>query len=69
MSATTRALRECIAILLLMGLGAIFSEMLGLELLSWMVRNGLIASVIMMPILFFPELRGMLERIGRSRPK
>jgi uncharacterized protein (TIGR00159 family) len=42
------------------------STLLNLTTLSWVLRNGLPAMLIAVPIVFQPELRRALERLGRT---
>ncbi len=47
-------------------LAAILGNVLNLVVLNWMLRNFLPAMLVSIPILFQPELRRALERLGRS---
>jgi diadenylate cyclase len=46
--------------------GAILGNVFGLSLLSWLLRNSLNALILILPILFAPELRRALEQVGRQ---
>jgi diadenylate cyclase len=45
--------------------GAVLGNVFGLSLVSWVVRNSLGALILIIPILFAPELRRALEQVGR----
>ncbi len=47
--------------------GAILGNVFGLTMVSWVLRNSLPALIVIVPILFAPELRSALEQLGRSR--
>jgi diadenylate cyclase len=51
-----------IIVVLIIALGSIFQ----LTVLSWLLRNGLIILGLSIPIVFQPELRRALERVGRA---
>jgi len=51
---------------LTLGTLALLSSAVDLQLVSWFFRNALWALVIAIPIVFQPELRKMLEEIGRG---
>ena len=62
----TKALRilyGLIFLLLLMGIG----RLLDLVLLNWLLKYVMTMLVVAIPIVFQPELRNALERLGRSR--
>jgi uncharacterized protein (TIGR00159 family) len=46
--------------------GFLLSSVFQLTVLSWILRNALTALLVAIPILFAPELRRALERIGRT---
>jgi diadenylate cyclase len=56
-------LRALVAVYLL---GLLASAAFQLTVVSWLLRNSLPALLVAMPILFQPELRRVLERIGRG---
>src|SRR3990172_1006683 len=62
---TAMALLRGVIIVLIFGF--IFSRLLQLTVLGWLLRNSLPALLLAIPILFQPELRRALERIGRGR--
>jgi diadenylate cyclase len=47
--------------------GAILASLLGLTLINWLLRSLLPALIVIVPVLFAPELRSALEQVGRSR--
>jgi diadenylate cyclase len=53
-----------LAIVLLAGI--LISSVLHLTLLSWLLRNSIPAALIALPVIFQPELRRLLEYLGRS---
>jgi diadenylate cyclase len=53
-------------IVLVFVVGSLVSNILGLAVLGWLLRNALPALFVAIPILFQPELRRLLERIGRA---
>ncbi|PJF43498.1 MAG: TIGR00159 family protein [Phototrophicales bacterium] len=53
-------------VILLVAIG-IISSLFDLVALNWLLRNILTASAVAIPIIFQPELRRMLERLGRAR--
>jgi len=46
--------------------GSLASNLLGLAVLGWLLRNSIPALLVAIPILFQPELRRALEEIGRA---
>jgi diadenylate cyclase len=46
--------------------GTILANVLNLTMLSWLLRNSIPALIVVIPILFQPELRRALEQIGRA---
>jgi uncharacterized protein (TIGR00159 family) len=46
--------------------GAIASNVFGLTLLGWLLRNAIPALLIAIPVLFQPELRRLFEQVGRA---
>lgn len=68
-----RLLRGTTAMTLLRGLiiigitAFIVTNVLGLTMFSYLLRNSLIPILVAIPILFQPELRRALERLGRAR--
>lgn len=61
---TAVALLRGIAMVLLAG--SLVSNLLGLSVLNWLLRNAIPALLVAIPILFQPELRRALEHIGRA---
>jgi diadenylate cyclase len=61
----TRGIRILIGLMIL-GLFLIISRLLGLLALGWVLRNFLAVVAIAIPIIFQPELRRALERLGRT---
>jgi diadenylate cyclase len=53
-----------LAIVLLVGI--LISSVLHLTLLGWLLRNSIPAILIALPVIFQPELRRLLEYLGRS---
>ena len=51
---------------LMLGTLALLASVLDLQLVSWFFRSSLWALIIAIPIVFQPELRKMLEEIGRG---
>jgi len=47
-------------------IGAVASNLFGLTLLAWLLRNSVPALLIAIPVLFQPELRRLLEQVGRA---
>jgi diadenylate cyclase len=62
----TRALGIIYGIFVLV-LGYIVSKILRLELLAFLIANFLTLLFVAIPVLFQPELRRLLERLGRAR--
>ena len=62
----TSAMSLVRGIIILLLLGFILSNVFQLTMLNWLLRNSLTALLIGIPILFQPELRRALERIGRT---
>jgi diadenylate cyclase len=56
-------LRGIIVILVLV---ALLTSLVNLPALSWLIRTVLPAMVVAIPVIFAPELRRALERIGRA---
>lgn len=65
-------LRGTTAMALVRGIGALFligfalTTIFQLTTLSWLLRNSLPAMLVVIPILFQPELRRVLEQVGRG---
>jgi diadenylate cyclase len=53
-------------IVLVLLIGTILSRLLGLTVLGWLLRNSFTALFIAIPIIFQPEIRRVLEEIGRG---
>jgi diadenylate cyclase len=47
--------------------GSAVSSIFGLTMLGWLLKNALPALFVAIPVLFAPEIRRVLEQIGRSR--
>lgn len=45
---------------------AIVGSLLNLTILNWLVKNSLPAIIVSLPVVFQPELRRMLEQLGRT---
>ena len=56
-------LRGMILLVLVIG---VLSTVLKLRAFSWLIRNGISALLVAIPVIFQPELRRALERIGRT---
>lgn len=61
----TRGMRIAIGIVILGGILAI-SKILGLYTLNWLLRQALTVVLVAIPIVFQPELRRALEKLGRA---
>ncbi|NUQ38823.1 MAG: TIGR00159 family protein [Caldilineales bacterium] len=64
--AGTQGVQLLRGILVLVFLGFLASNFTGLTAFGWLVRNSAIAFLIAIPVIFQPELRRALERLGRS---
>jgi len=64
----TRGIRILIGLMIL-GIGLLFSHLLNLIALTWVLRSFLAVAVIAIPIIFQPELRRALEKLGRTNIK
>jgi len=53
------------AAIILVG-GVVLAQVLNLEVLNFVLRNSLIGLIIAVPIIFQPEIRRALERVGRT---
>ncbi|MCC6174291.1 MAG: TIGR00159 family protein [Chloroflexi bacterium] len=53
-------------IVTLLLVGTILANVFSLPVLTWLLRNSLPALIVVIPILFQPELRRALEQIGRA---
>jgi len=62
----TRAIRILYGILIL-GLIMIIGQLLNLSALNWLLKNLVTVIVVAIPVVFQPELRSALERIGRTQ--
>jgi diadenylate cyclase len=47
--------------------GILLASVFKLSLLTWLLRNSVPALILILPILFAPELRSALEQVGRPR--
>ncbi len=54
--------------IILILLAAVLGNVLDLVVLNWVLRNSIPAFLLAIPILFQPELRRALERLGRTSP-
>jgi diadenylate cyclase len=61
----TRAMRILYGLLLLLALMAL-GKLLNLILLNWLLKNLMTMLIVAIPIVFQPELRNALEKLGRS---
>ena len=61
----TRAIQLLRGILLVAFLGILASSVFHLTAFSWLVRNSIPALLVSIPVIFQPELRRALERLGR----
>lgn len=62
----TRAMRILYGLLFLAGLFVV-GNLLNLTLLNWILKNLMTMLIVAIPVVFQPELRGVLERMGRSK--
>jgi diadenylate cyclase len=62
----TQAIVLVRGILLIVVLGALLNSTAALPAFSWLVRTTLPAMVLAIPVIFAPEIRRALERIGRA---
>jgi uncharacterized protein (TIGR00159 family) len=62
----TTAVMVLRGILLLLVVGWALAYFFNLTMLTWLLRNSIPALIIVMPILFQPELRRALEQVGRA---
>ncbi len=53
-------------LLLVVAFTAVLSSMLRLTAFNWLIRNALPALLVAIPVIFQPELRRALERLGRA---
>ncbi len=60
---TVQLLRGIVIVVLLVGLLSAFRE---LQAFNWLVRNAIPALLVSIPVIFQPELRRALERLGRT---
>ena len=69
----SKVLRETRAVLLLRGIGILFfvlllSDWLNLNAVNYLLMNTMQTGLFAVVVIFQPELRNMLERVGRSKP-
>jgi len=64
----TQAVQFLRGILVIMLVTFLLTSQLELPAFGWLVRNSLPAVLIAIPVIFQPELRRALERLGRSAP-
>jgi len=62
----TTAIMVVRGIMTLVIVGTILAYALNLTMLNWLLRNSIPALIVVIPILFQPELRRALEQIGRA---
>ncbi|HEX9596836.1 MAG TPA: hypothetical protein VF982_08165, partial [Anaerolineales bacterium] len=62
----TRAMVLLRGILLIYVLISLLIAILNLPAFSWLVRNSLPAILVAIPVIFAPEIRRALERVGRA---
>lgn len=62
----TTAMMLVRGIVVLLLLGTMLGVVLNLTVLNWVLRNSIPALIVALPILFQPELRRMLEQVGRA---
>ena len=62
----TQAMALLRGVIFLFILLALLTSLVSLPAFSWLIRNALPALLISIPILFAPEIRRILERIGRA---
>ena len=61
----TRAVQLLRGILLVIFLAVLASNLFQLTAFSWLIRNSIPALLVAIPVIFQPELRRALERLGR----
>ena len=62
----TTAISLIRAIVSVYAIGFLFSSIFQLNMVSWLLRNSFPAMLVAIPILFQPELRRVLEQVGRG---
>jgi diadenylate cyclase len=62
----TTAMAVLRGIVLVLLIGTVLSRVLGLTVLGWLLRNSFTALIIAIPIIFQPEIRRVLEEVGRG---
>ena len=62
----THAMMLLRGIILILVLVALLTSLANLPAFSWLVRTALPAMVLAIPVIFAPEIRRALERIGRA---
>jgi uncharacterized protein (TIGR00159 family) len=62
----TTAIMVVRGIVTLLIVGTVLAYLLNLTMLTWLLRNSIPALIVVIPILFQPELRRALEQIGRA---
>ncbi|MBI3536892.1 MAG: TIGR00159 family protein [Chloroflexi bacterium] len=63
----TRAVQLLRGVMLVVSLAVLASNLFHLTAFSWLIRNSIPALLVAIPVIFQPELRRALERIGRGR--
>ncbi len=64
----TRAVQVLRGLLVLVLAIAVITNLLNLTAFSWLLRNAAPAILVSIPVIFQPELRRALERLGRTAP-
>ena len=63
----SRAMQLFRGVIILILIAVVVSNVLRLTALSWLIRSSMTALLVAVPIIFQPELRQALERLGRTR--
>ncbi len=64
--AGTQGVQLLRGVLVLVLIGVLASNFTGLVAFSWLIRNSGLAVLVAIPVIFQPELRRLLERLGRT---
>lgn len=64
--AGTQGVQLLRGVLVLVLIGVLASSFTGLVAFSWLIRNSGLAVLVAIPVIFQPELRRLLERLGRT---
>ncbi|MEA3459598.1 MAG: diadenylate cyclase CdaA [Chloroflexota bacterium] len=62
----TRAVQLLRGVIVLVVIALLIINLLHLRALSWLIRSSLYALLVVIPVIFQPELRRALERLGRA---